>query len=308
VRRAAEALLVVALVCAWPLGCRSHAVPSTSSVSEAGALSESIPMPGAPCGSFDAGLECRQFDSLPEAFASTLVGGPRVVAIGEAHAQRGTAVPSSATHFTGEVLPLLAGRASDLVVELLNPPKGCAPTTAAVREQQAVVTTQQAPTDQGEYVAMGARARQLGIVPDLLRPTCADLDAVKAAGDDGVAASLEMIARLTQEQVDKLVDRDARTPGDEGKLVVTYGGALHNDLSPSAAKAPWAFGPQVSAHVDGRYVEVDLYVPELIDDSPAWRSLPFYSHYDPARLGAKTTVFRQGKSFVIVLPRTVTKG
>ena len=54
-------------------------------------------------------------------------------------------------------------------------------------------------------------------------------------------------------------------------------------------------------------VAVDLYVPELIDGSDAWKRLGFYPYYDIARDGAKTTVFRDGKSFVIILPRTAGK-
>jgi hypothetical protein len=272
-------------------------------LADASPLSSSLLQSGTPCGA----LDCRQYDTLEEAFESTLVGGPRIVAIGEAHAQKGTSVPSAAHHFTEQLLPLLVGRASDLLVELMNPPAGCAPTTAIVKERQAVVTREQAPTDQSEYVAMGARARALGIVPDLLRPTCADLGAVKAAGDDAVTASLEMIARLTREQAEKLVDRDAHTAGDASKMVVTYGGALHNDLDPTPERAAWSFGPTLAAHVAGKYVAVDLYVPELIDDSDRWKRLPFYAHYDPVKLGAKTTVFRQGKSFVIVLARAAVK-
>jgi hypothetical protein len=283
--------------------CRHHAAaPSGAAAHDA----EAIALPsraGTPCGA----LDCRQYDSLEEAFESVLGGGARVVAVGEAHAQKGTTVPSAARHFTEEVLPHLAGRASDLLVELMNPPAGCAPTTEVVRKQQAVVTQVQAPTDQGEYVAMGERARQLGIVPDLLRPTCADLDAVKAAGDDAVVASLSLIARLTRVQAEKLIDRDARTPGEEGRFVVTYGGAIHNDPDPPSERASFSFGADLTSYAGGRYVAVDLYVPELIDGSDLWKKLPFYAHYDPARLGAKTTVFRQGRKFVIVLARTGAK-
>lgn len=252
-------------------------------------------------------LECRQFDSPEEAFQAALSGAPRVVAVGEAHAPKGTSVRSSARHFKDELLPLLVGRASDLLVEVMNPPTGCGHTTEAVRQQQGEVTRTQAPADQGEYVALGGRARELGIVPDLLRPSCDDLRVVEAAGDDAVSASLTMIARLTRTQVEKLLQRDARTPGDEDKLVVTYGGAIHNDPEPAQDRATWSFGPSLIASTGGRYVAIDLYVPELIDDSDAWKRQPFFRYYDPGRFGAKTTVFRHGKSYVIVLPRTAKK-
>ena len=50
---------------------------------------------------------------------------------------------------------------------------------------------------------------------------------------------------------------------------------------------------------------MDLVVPEFIVDDATWRTLPWFSHYDRARLGAKTTLFRRGrKSFVLVFPET----
>jgi hypothetical protein len=189
----------------------------------------------------------------------------------------------------------------------MKPPTGCGQTTAVVRGRQAVVTEKQAPTDQGEYVAMGTRARELGIVPDLLRPTCEDLAAVEASGDDAVPTSLAMIARLTRAQVDKLLSRDEQSPGDEHKIVVTYGGALHNDPAPTPDRAAWSFAPALLERTHGRYIAIDLYVPELIDGSDAWKRLGFYPYYDIVRDGAKTTVFRDGQSFVIVLPRTAGK-
>ena len=159
-----------ALVLAVLSACRrDSARPSAPAAADASGAAVLTPTWGR-CGP----LECRQFDTLAEAFETAIAGGPRVVAIGEAHAQRGTTVPSSARHFKDELLPLLAGRASDSLVEVMNPPSGCARTTEAVRQKHGEVTRAQAPTDQSEYVAMGVRARELGIVPELLRPTCAD--------------------------------------------------------------------------------------------------------------------------------------
>jgi hypothetical protein len=254
---------------------------------------------GVPCGE----LDCMQYDSPALAFRDAIAGDPRIVSVGEAHAQKGASVPSSAKRFAGEILPALAARASDLVVELMMPPTGCAPKVAVVREAQAPATSRQAAGDQGEYVAMGDAARKLGIVPDLLRPTCADLDAIEDAGDDAIDASLRTIKRLTTEKVKKLVDRDSRVAGDADKIVLTYGGAIHNDRDPTPERRPWSFGPDFDAYTQGRYVEIDLYVPEFIEATDAWKKLPWYAHYDATKLGSKTTMFRvRERSYVILFP------
>jgi hypothetical protein len=227
------------------------------------------------------------------------------VALGEAHAPRGATAPSAARRFTEDLLPLLSGRASDLLVELMMPPPRCAGAAAEVRQKQAPATSQQAPTNQNEYLAMGDRARALGIVPDMLRPSCADMDGVRDAGEGAIEASLEMIARLSEAQAGRLLDRDARSDADRAKAVVVYGGMLHNDLAPPPERAKWSYAPALDARTGGKLVAVDLVVPEFIVDDATWRALPWFSHYDRARLGAKTTLFRTGdRSFVLVFAQT----
>ena len=62
------------------------------------------------------GARVTEFDRDEDAFAKVLEEDPAILAIGEAHAQRGATAASSAKRFTEELLPLLAGRASNLVV------------------------------------------------------------------------------------------------------------------------------------------------------------------------------------------------
>lgn len=277
----------------------ASAVASESESAAASAIA--APLPGVPCGA----LECRQFDSPLEAFAVATAGDPLVIAIGEAHAPKGATAPSAAKRFTQDLLPTLAGRASDLLVELMMPPAGCADAAAEVRKKQEPVTSQHAAADQSEYVQMGDRARALGIVPDLLRPSCADMDAVRDAGDGAIEASLDLIARLSGTQATALVRRDARSDADRGKAVIVYGGMLHNDLSPPPERARWSYAVRLDDLVSGRLVSLDLVVPEYITDDATWTALPWVAQYDRARLGSKTTLFRTGdRSFVLVFSAT----
>jgi hypothetical protein len=293
------ALLVVA-------ACERHRTPVPAPEPLALAPA-SVPGPaasahrGEPCGA----LGCTQFESASDAFEKAIVGDALVVGVGEAHAPKGATVASAAKHFAQELLPLLEGRASDLLVELMMPPTGCGDAAAEVREKQAPATSRQAETNQNEYVAMGERARRYGLVPDVLRPTCADLDGVRRAGDDAIAASLDLIARLCVAQGERLIDRDSRSDADRDKMVVLYGGMLHNDLAPRSDDARWSYAPELAKHVGGRFVAVDLVVPEFIGDDDTWRSLAWWPHYDRGRLGSKATLFRTGeRSYVLVFPET----
>ncbi len=250
-------------------------------------------------------MPCTQYDTARDAFLATLQGDPAVLAIGEAHAQKGATAPSAAKRFTEEILPSLQGRASDLLLELMMPPTGCNAATKEVKEKEAPATTKQAATNQNEYVVMGDRARPLGIVPDLLRPSCGDMDAVRDAGDDALDAGLRLIARLCGAQATKMVDRDARSDADRSKAVIVYSGMLHNDLTPPPDRAAWSYAPALDAHVGGKLVSIDLVVPEFITDDPTWTSMAWVSHYDRTKLGGKVTLLKPGdRSFVLVFAET----
>jgi hypothetical protein len=267
--------------------------------SAAGASAASgVPAGSEPCGK----IACRIFPSAREAFATVLERKPLVLAIGEAHAQRGTeSVVPATRRFAEELLPLLAGRASDLVVELLLPNAACAAKTREAAEQQKVVTEHQAPTDQNDFVTLANVASRLGIRPHALRPTCDDLARIAGAGPDAVLASLDVVTRLSREALESLLD--ANRAARDARLVVAYGGMMHNDVAPRAERAKWSFGPALVTRTGGRYVEVDLVVPELVRASPTWASLPWFGSFDARVHAAETRLLAPAEgSFVLVFP------
>jgi hypothetical protein len=287
---------------AWT-ACRATSTsgPSSGGATSSEGGSSAAASSGVPCGP----LGCMQFDSPRDAFVQALAaaGDPLVLGLGEAHAPKGATVASAARRFTGELLPALAGRASDLLLELMMPPGGCVDAVAEVRREQEPVTERHAEADADEYVVLGEHARALGIVPDMLRPTCADMDAIEHAGADVIDLSLTTIARLSGAQAARLADRDALSDADRGKIVLLYGGALHNDLSPLPESARWSYAPALDAHVGGRFAAIDLVVPEFIGLDATWARLPWWPYYDKGRLGRKATLFRTGpQSFVLVFP------
>jgi hypothetical protein len=246
-----------------------------------------------------ADVDVTPYDRAEDAFEAVLKEDPAVLAIGEAHAQRGTTVPSAARRFKDTLLPLLAGRASDLLVELMLPPSGCAKQAETMRSVQKPVVTQQAETNQNEYIGMGDSARKLGIVPDALRPSCDDLAAINDAGEDAIDRSLQTIARLTTTQGTKLLARSGR------KMVVIYSGALHNDATPPPERAAWSYGPALSQAAGGRYVQLNLYVPELITGDESWRKQPWYGAWESRQSAGKVLLFHlKPKSYVLVFARS----
>jgi hypothetical protein len=243
-------------------------------------------------------LGCLRFASPVAAFEYVLASQPRVLAVGEAHAQKSNpAVESATRRFESQFLPLLAGRASDLIAEIWVANGRCAEEREVEKRQQPV-TQPQAETNQNEFVELGRASQALGIAPHVLRPSCQEYARITAAGEGDIEAMLEMIARLTAETVARL---DRERPRE--RLLVTYGGALHNDVEPRPGREAFSFGPELWRVTHGRYVELDLIVPEFIGDGPAWTAVPWVGQYDRARLGNATVLYNPNPgSYVLVFP------
>jgi hypothetical protein len=249
-------------------------------------------------------LACLRFATPEQAFEKVLSTDPRVLAVGETHAQKDLppGVTSSTKRFTERLLPVLARRgASDLVVELWLGNASCKREVKEVAKRQEPVTTTQAATDQNEFIALGDAAKKLGVAPHALVPSCDEYARILDAGSGDIDAMLTMIARLTGDDLEKLTAAHAQ----DGKLVVAYGGAMHNDLAPRAGFEAWTFGPRLAKATGNRYVELDLVVPEAVKDTDAWRSLPWFKSYDPKMQGPGETLllFVAPGSYVLVFPR-----
>ncbi len=200
------------------------------------------------------------------------------------------------------MLPALANRASFLLVELMAPNDKCKKETKQVAKQQKPVTKPQAQSNQNEYLILGQRAKALGITPDLLRPSCEDLERITKAGPNDISVMLEMIARMTTQVVEGELARNQKAKASD-RIVVAYGGALHNDITPRPGREAWSYGPALSKETSGKYVELDLIVPEYIKDEEPWTSLPWVKLYDRATLGKQAVLYETApKSFVLVLP------
>ncbi|HEY3499199.1 MAG TPA: hypothetical protein VGK73_31125 [Polyangiaceae bacterium] len=274
------------------------AAPAAPVSPDAGPAGVPATAPGRSCGA----LGCRAFASPREAFEQALQGVPRVIAVGESHAQKaGAQVPSATQRFREQLLPVLAGRAKGIVVELLLPDKRCQKQQVAdVAKRQEAVTAPQAETNQNEFVVLGQAAKALGIVPQPLVPTCDELKTVLGAGSGDIDAMLRLVADITTRETSALL-----AAGDPEKSVVTYGGLVHNDLAPRPGREAWSFGPRLAERAGESFVEIDLIVPEFVRPEPPWTNLAWYPHYDAARDGAETRLFEPTpRSFVLVFPRT----
>jgi len=251
------------------------------------------------CTALPPATGCFRFATPQAAFQHVLALRPTILGIGESHAPADKGVASSTARFTNQLLPLVAPAASDIVVELWAPDPRCTKEAKAVASAQRPIIEAQAETNQNEYVVLGTEAKAAGMTPWLLRPTCDDFTMLADAGADSIGAMLELVKRLTASKITQL---HARRPD---RIVIAYGGALHNDLSPPESTRPYSFGPELDQLVPGRYVELDLIVPEFVKKTQVWEKLPWYASFQAAQTRDGTTLYQTGeRSFVLVFART----
>lgn len=254
-------------------------------------------------GDVTKGVTCRRFATAEEAFRHVAGADVQVLAIGEAHAQKGTeAIASSTKRFTEQLLPTIASRSGDIVVELWAPDPKCQEEVKAVASAQKPVTETQAATNTNEYQTLGVKAKELGVTPWLLRPTCEDFSMLADAGADAVPAMLGLVKRLTQEKVTHLMDKNVAAK----KLTIAYGGALHNDVAPPESTAAFSFGPALVKATNGKYVELDLIVREFVKKTPVWEKLPWFAAFTadegPRDKATLYTMSTTPPSYVLVFP------
>ncbi len=147
---------------------------------------------------------------------------------------------------------------------------------------------------------LGDRAKGLRIMPHALVPSCEQYQKISGAGAADIEEMLTMIKSVTQRDVEALLAK--RAPD---RLVVAYGGAMHNDLVPRAGREDFSFGPALAQSTGGRYTELDLVIPEQIKDSEAWRSLPWYPHYSREQAGTEAYLYSWAPhAYALLFPPT----
>lgn len=236
----------------------------------------------------------RLYRSSAGALAAVLADNPRILGVGELHnTTGGPAVTPAIARFREELFPTLAPHTTDLVLETWRLDGRC----GAVEEEVAAQVEEQVERPavvKDDLVLLVEAAVARDVRPHDLAVSCDEYAALLDEGGEIVMAGLlELLTRKLQDFALQAVDV-------QGATMVLYGGAVHNDLAPSAGLASYAYGPAVAARDAAVYTELDLYPPELVSGAmlePAWAPLLRLAGPDHVVLYQ-----RAPHSFVLLLP------
>jgi hypothetical protein len=243
------------------------------------------------------------YKSPSQIVAELLTRKPRVVAFGEYHQiEGGAAVPSAVKRFGDEMLASVAPAASDLVLEtwVTEGKCGAVETSAVAKVDE---TIQRPETTEDELVTLLKRTKAAGVQPHILTLSCKEYAQIQPK--DGEIDYVKLLGVVTLHLQVGIEMALADAP--KNKAVIVYGGALHNDVFPQKELAQFSFAKSVGKRVKGRYLEVDLYVPEYIAGDKKIIAEPWYPRWKAAQAahpGETALWARSPSSYIVIFPIT----
>jgi hypothetical protein len=221
--------------------------------------------------------------------------GTHVYAIGEYHPTRNTVTRTSPlARFTGEIVQILEPRAQHLIVEAWLDDTCRSPDTDAIT-MQVLRVTNRTPTQATDLQALLDASKQMRIQTHGLPMTCIEHAAV--LDGHGRVDFLRLLLLVTE----KLADT-TRSMVTQGRDVIVYGGALHNDLYPNWPLEDLSYAKQLDAQLGGGVLEIDLVVPEIVAPMAMIRREPWFPLLGRAAPGRVITWMRGPNSYVVILP------
>jgi len=215
-----------------------------------------------------------------------------VFAVGEFHPQRTSGkVRTPITRFTDEIVTLLKPHARDLVVESWLDDCG------AASLQPQLDAAMQRPSAAADVQRLAMESMKLSIRTRGLSITCLEHQAMRDP-----TGSIDFF-RLLQLITHKLADAAAATLDGGAPSVIVYGGALHNDLYPRWPLDSLTYAAPLEARLgEGRVLELDLVVPEVVASIMAVRMEPWFPLLGLASPTRVIVWKRAAHSYVVILP------
>ncbi|MBK9031867.1 MAG: hypothetical protein IPL61_11165 [Myxococcales bacterium] len=231
-----------------------------------------------------------------------LADRPRVLGIGEIHERtdRAAAATPALARFASELLPAIARQTSDLVIETWTLAPGCK--TGVDNSRRIEQSMRRPAATTGQISSLFGITKANSITAHVMRLTCDDLAA--AVTPDGVDP--ERLLGLVTRELGRVAASAVRYRDEHQEtrpMVVVYGGALHNDLYPPRSTREWSYALAVDTQTGGRYVELDLYRPEQVEDVDLYMGEPWYPLVAKTGPDRVVLIERAPHAYLLLLPR-----
>lgn len=255
------------------------------------AVPDAAPPPAPPTG---------MYATLADALVAIIPADARVIGFGELHARVDRAqVASSLSQFTA-ALPAFGDKLSDLVVETFIVDPKCGK-SAATTTQKMETDVKRPEATKSEIQLLADAAKAAKIQPHAMTLSCADYKTLMPKGEIDPLAMLTITTRELGRIALSAVAHRNKAP-EHRPWIALYGGALHNDLVPDKALAEWSYAAAVDKATGGKFVEIDIIVPEFAAADAAAKKQPWFPVVEAANEWIQVWK-RNDHSFVIVLAK-----
>ncbi|MBL4636111.1 MAG: hypothetical protein JKY56_19785 [Kofleriaceae bacterium] len=253
-----------------------------------------------PAGDLGYGDDARLFANASLAIAHIIKshpqGVPRVLGFGEFHKLKSSApVRSALRQFAGGMIDLIGPATSDLVLESWTIDPHCG-RTADVVKKQVEKTIERPPETENEMAVLVRKIKALGIRGHALEFQCDEYKRLLVDGKLDHAKVLTAVSSKLGTSAKGLLDS-----ADKSKMIVIYGGATHNNISPYEGLESWSYAPEIAKITNNGFIEIDLYVPELVEGDELLETEAWYPLLKEARKDQVILIRRESHSYILLL-------
>jgi hypothetical protein len=251
-------------------------------------------------GDLGYGDEARLFDSPAAAMKVILESKPKIIGFGEFHKlESSAAVQSALRRFADDIIDVVGPQSGHLVLETWSVDPRCGAQGEAVTKK-VEATIQRPKENENEMQTLMRKAQEHDIRGYVLQFSCEEYAALlgkgKAKGALDTEKLLETVSKKLGEQ-----GLAASRAATEDELVLLYGGATHNDLFPYPGLEAWSYAQELVKESGKSFVEVDLYVPELVVGDKLLSQEAWYPLLKEARSDQVILIRRDPTSYILLM-------
>ena len=210
---------------------------------------------------------------------------------------------SALRRFADEMLDIVGPQTEHLILETwsLDPRCGAKGKAVTQKVEKAIKRPREV---EGEMQTLMRKSKEHGIRGHVLSFSCDEYSGLLNTKKSDPGGKGALNAEKLLETVSKKLGEAALLAWrakQSYKMVVVYGGATHNNLQPYPGLEAWSYAQELVTRSAARFVEVDLYVPELVAGDKLLSQEAWYPLLKEARKDQVILIRREDSSYILIL-------